>query len=118
MQALQNFNPDVKWAQGAGCLVCGTNYSELGKEAGIQGVSLDVADEFIGHFGLCYDHARECGRLAGMFFREQYDELLGAVQERLDEAIAYEAAAKEAASQAKLDKDTVVRLLGVEPSAT
>lgn len=112
-QPIANFTPNLQWfGHGAGCLICGRNYSNQGAEVGIQGVDLEVAVEMEGQLGLCYECALEVGRCVGMVRQAAGDEALAAAE---DLAVAAEAFAEQAradAAQARLDKDTVERLLG------
>lgn len=106
------FDGAIRW-QGGGCLVCGSNISRPGEAVGVQAVSLDVEDEVTGEtLGLCYTHAVEVGRTAGMVNRETVAEAASQVSDLLAEAQAAQEAARADASQARLDKDTIERLLG------
>ena len=118
------FNPNVRWAgPGAGCVLCGSNVSREGaKLDGLVGVDLEVeldldgADAFDGCIGLCWDCAVQVGRAVNMERKEVANQRLEAAEHDLALAsVAREDAAREAA-QARLDKDTVVRLLGVDES--
>lgn len=66
MLARPNFDPDARWYTGQGCMLCGSNYSPEGAEAGIQAIDFQMADRIDGNFGICYSHAREVGTLVGM----------------------------------------------------
>lgn len=107
-----NFNPDVVWYTGQGCLNCGSNQSTAGASFGAHCVDLG-ADSLDGRIGLCLDCARQVGLLAGMVAVDALDSLRDSTAEALAliEERATEAAASEA--RARLDKDTIERLLGL-----
>jgi hypothetical protein len=124
VKPITNFAPNVQWAgHGSGCVLCGRNVSKEGmKQDGLVGVDLEAeldlpdTDAVDGALGLCWDCAVQVGRAVNM-------ERKAVADERLAEADALEAAAvaildeaKQASAQARLDKDTVVRLLGVDES--
>lgn len=112
-QPIANFSADLTWfGHGAGCAVCGRNYSNQGAEAGVQGVDLEVAVEMEGQLGLCYECALEVGRCVGMVRSTVGDEQIAAAEAILAEAQVIADQNREAAAQARLDKDTVERLLG------
>lgn len=118
--AQANFNPDIKWSKGSGCLHCGGNVSTLGAKVGIQCVDLGIDDEFLGRFGLCYDCALQVALAIGFLSQHEALGVLEEARQYAERAAALEAAAAAAASQARLDRDTVERLLGsvyVEPEA-
>lgn len=123
-QPITIFDPNVAWAgPGAGCVLCGSNVSPEGvKQVGLVGVDLEVeldldgADAFDGHIGLCWDCAFQVGRCAGMELKAVADQRLEAAAHDLLWAEAAEENTKRLAAQARLDKDTVVRLLGVSES--
>ena len=109
---LPTFSGQVKWANG-GCLVCGANYNDAGKKAlGVQGVSLDVDDDLLGTFALCYSHALHVGRAVGMVPQTTVDEAAQDITSVLEKARELQEQAAADAAQARLDKDTVERLLG------
>lgn len=110
---IPNFSSNLQWfGHGAGCLVCGSNYSNQGAEVGIQGVDLEVAVEMEGQLGLCFECAIEVGRCVGMVRSSVAESQTAAAQELLAEAEAVAEQAAADAAQARLDKDTVERLLG------
>jgi hypothetical protein len=110
--ARQNFDPEATWAGGAGCLKCRSNVSELGAKAGIQCVDLGVDDDFLGRLGLCYDCAIQVALAIGYVSELEGHGLVEQAQAALIEAAEREASAAEAAAQARLDRDTVERLIG------
>lgn len=114
IEAYENFDPTVRWAGGGGvgCLVCGANTSELGAKAGKQRVDLGVADEFLGCFALCYDCAVQVALRIEYMARSDAEEQLETASQLLAAAEQLEAEAAQHASQARLDKDTVERLVG------
>lgn len=112
IEAFAKFNPEVKWAGGAGCLVCGANVSELGAKIGVQCVDLGLADEFLGRFGICYDHAIQVARVIDFVDKNAVLDLLEEARQLSENAEAMEAAAASEAAQARLDRDTVERLVG------
>ena len=114
------FAPDVSWAgPGAGCVLCGSNVSREGdKRDGLVGVDLEQEIELEGMLGLCWDCAIQVGRAVNMERKEVADQRLEAAAHDLLWAEAHAESAKRDASQAKLDKDTVVRLLGVDEPVT
>lgn len=116
--ALPTFDGTVKWFRD-GCLVCQSNISRPGEAVGIQAVSLDVEDDIDGTFVLCYTHAVEVGRAVNMVTQEAVNEKAAEVGALLEEANEALAEARSASAQARLDKDTVERLLGsvyIEPA--
>lgn len=112
-----NFDPSLKWANGAGCLKCGTNVSDLGREAGAQCIYLGAEDEFLGHFGLCYDCALQVALAIGYVSKESMLEVLEQARKLADEATELEQIAASESRQARLDKDTIERLLGWQGQA-
>lgn len=112
IEAYERFSPEVKWAGGVGCLVCNANVSELGAKHGRQCIDLGVTDEFLGSFGLCYDCAVQVALRIGYMERAEADEALAEAAQLLAGAEALEAEAARHAAQARLDKDTVERLVG------
>lgn len=112
-QPIANFDSNVTWfGHGNGCLVCGRNYTNQGHEAGVQGVDLEVAVEMEGQLGLCYECAIEVGRIVGMERVDIAQQKVDYSLELLEEAKAREERSAADAAQARLDKDTVERLLG------
>lgn len=112
------FDPNTPWAgPGAGCLLCGHNVSPEGTRLdGLVGVDLDQEIEFEGRMGLCWDCAVQVGRAVNMEHKTVADERIQEATLLLAEAeVLADLTAKDAA-QARLDKDTVVRLLGVGES--
>jgi len=106
-----NFSSQRKWAHGSGCLVCGGNHSPVAVERSApQCVDLGVADDFLGSFGLCYDHAYAVGQQIGMILESAVNERAEECAKVLDEAhdTLIEAQAERAA--ARLDLDTAERL--------
>jgi hypothetical protein len=112
IEAYERFNPEVKWAGGAGCLVCGTNVSELGAKVGKTCIDLGAEDEFLGHFGLCYDHAIQVALRIEYMSRVEADEQLAQAAQLIAGAEDLENEAARHAAQARQDKDTVERLVG------
>lgn len=112
IEAFPMFDPEVKWAGGVGCLVCHANVSELGAKHGKQRVDLGVTDEFLGAFALCYDCAVQVAVKIDYMARADAEEQLSEAAQLLDQAEALEAEAAAHATQARLDKDTVERLVG------
>jgi hypothetical protein len=110
--AQPNFDPSIKWSHGAGCLHCGSNVSELGQKVGIQCVDLGVDDAFLGRFGLCWDCAVQVALAVGYVSPDDAAESYAQASEVLCAASEAEQVALSAAAQARLDKDTVERLLG------
>lgn len=114
MQALKNFNPDLQWYTGQGCLVCGMNYTKEGEEAGIQCLDLDV-DGYDGHLGLCYNHAREVGTHVGMVGQDQLDALEAEIAHREENVHDNMETVIDVMRQAAADREVVERL--ISPSA-
>ncbi len=112
IEAFEKFDPEVKWAGGPGCLVCHSNVSELGAKAGKQRVDLGVTDEFLGAFALCYDCAVQVAVKIDYIARIDAENQLAEAAQLLSAAEEMEAQAAQLASQARLDKDTVERLIG------
>lgn len=110
--AEKNFDTNVKWYVGQGCMNCGRNISESGNILGYQCIDLGV-DEFDGRLGLCTDCAREVGRLAGMFSINEVESRAQQAADALSQAIvlANESARDRAA--AKIDRDVVERLMNL-----
>lgn len=107
-----NFASDRPWANGSGCLTCGSNVSDLGREAGVQCVDLGVDDSVLGHFGLCYDCALQVALAIGCVSKAAALETLESARALADEATQEREDVLAAAAQARLDRDTVERLLG------
>ena len=124
VKAITNFDPNVRWAgDGVGCLVCTRNVSREGaKHDGLAGVDLeaeldiDGTDKWDGFIGLCWDCAIQVGRAVNMERKADADGRLREAEDTLDTAREYALSAAENAAAARLDKDTVVRLLGVDES--
>jgi hypothetical protein len=115
--ARRNFDSSIKWARPPGCLHCGSNVSDLGKAVGTQCVDLGVDDPFLGRFGLCYDCAVQVALAIGFTSQASVDQAIAEINQAF---VASEAKAEQAAAdaaQARLDKDTVERLLGSVYSA-
>jgi hypothetical protein len=112
IEAFEKFDPEVRWAGGFGCLVCNTNVSELGAKHGAQCIDLGVEDDFLGHFGLCYDCAVQVALRVDYMARSDAEEQLAEAAQLLSAAESLEAEAARTAAQARLDKDTVERLIG------
>ncbi len=109
---LETFPGHVVYFGGAGCLICGSNYTNEGAKVGIQGVSLEVEVEMEGALALCYDCAFQVGRAIGMETTNVTQQKVDYSLELLEEAKARETQAAADAAQARLDKDTVERLIG------
>lgn len=112
MIAVKNFTSELVWYNGSGCVVCGSNYSDLGAEFGVQGVDLNVSLDGTGEsLGLCFTHAREAGHLVGMVPADA----LAAIEEAASLTYEASAAMKEEAlaaqEQAAADRAAVLRLL-------
>ncbi len=112
IQPFFNFNPEVRWANGAGCLTCGSNTSELGREAGVQAVYLGVSDPVLGEYGLCYDCALQVALAAGCVPRTEALAVLEDARRIADGATQDDEGVLAAAAQARLDRDVVERLIG------
>lgn len=110
MRALPNFESDIKWYTGAGCLICGSNSSPQGQEAGIQGVDFEVDDQF-GRLGVCYSHARELGHLVGMVDKANLDAVVDSAETTFSAASDQLAEAEARLVEAKTERETVARLL-------
>jgi hypothetical protein len=110
--ARDNFSPDILWAGGSGCLVCGSNVSAEGDKVGIRCIDLGVDDEFLGRFGLCYDCGIQVARVIGFVSKDSIAAQLADAEGKAAEAHATLIAAQAETAQARLDKDTVERLLG------
>lgn len=112
ISALPIFNPDIKWAGRAGCLVCGSNVSELGAKEDRQCIDLGVDDEFLGRFGLCFDCALQVARVIDFVSKDSVLGVLEDARALADEAANAEAQAAAIHARIKLDKDTIERLMG------
>jgi hypothetical protein len=110
--AHHNFDSTVKWAKGSGCLACGSNVSTLGAEVGVQCISLGARDDFLGHFGLCYDCGLQVARVLHCVPRSEAVEILEQARQIADEATTESEEVLAAAAQARIDRDVVERLVG------
>lgn len=108
----RNFNPEVKWANGSGCLACGSNVSELGAKVGIQCVDLGTEDAFLGRFGLCHDCGIQVALVVGYTSKAEALEVLENARRLADEATTESEEILAAAAQARIDRDVVERLVG------
>lgn len=106
------FDSSQKWANGAGCLKCGSNVSELGAAAGVQCVDLGVSDSVLGNFALCYDCAAQVALAIGCVPKKDVIATLEEARALADEATTEREDVLAAAAQARLDRDIVERLLG------
>ena len=106
------FNPEIPWANGAGCLKCGSNYSDLGAKAGVHCVDLGVQDGVIGNFALCYDCALQVALAIDCVPKADVLAVVEEARALADEATTQSDEILAAAAQARLDRDVVERLLG------
>lgn len=110
MIARDNFPSDVKWYNGAGCMICGSNYSEGGEKIGVQAVDFEMDDPF-GRLGLCFSHAREAGRLVNMLPSEDAEAAMSEAQALHEQAVAEMEAADVVRQAAAEDLAVVERLV-------
>jgi len=118
------FDPNVQWAgHGAGCVLCGSNVSKQGaKQDGLAGVDLEAeldlpnTDAVDGALALCWDCAVQVGRAVNMEHKSVAEAKFEEARQMLTLADEARGEAAASAAQARLDKDTVVRLLGVDES--
>ena len=106
------FNPEIPWANGAGCLKCGANVSDLGAKAGVQCVDLGVQDSVIGNFALCYDCALQVALAIDCVPKRDVLAVVEEARALADEATTQSEEILAAAAQSRLDRDVVERLLG------
>ena len=107
------FDGQIPWANGSGCVTCGSNFDNVGVETvGYHGVDLGDEIENEGALALCYSCAVQVGLAAGMLSSAVFNEKVAEIQGIYDEALGAAEAAKIDAAQARLDKDVVERLLG------
>lgn len=109
------FDGSLPWAgPGSGCVKCGSNFDNVGIETvGFHGVDLGAEIEMEGGLALCYSCAVQVGLSAGMLSSSVFNERVAEIQAIYEEGIEAAETAKADAAQARLDKDTVERLLGV-----
>lgn len=107
-----NFDSEIKWATGSGCLTCGSNVSDLGAEHGIQCVDLGLVDPFLGAFALCYDCALQVARVVDCAPRSETLKVLEEARALADEATNEDEEIRALAAQARIDRDVVERLVG------
>lgn len=98
------FHAGVKYYNGAGCLVCGTNIGPC--------IDLGVEDAIDGAIVLCEDHARECGVFAGMVQESELGRVRAECEARLEQASADRLAAVREREEAAKDREVVERILG------
>lgn len=110
MIARDNFAADVKWYTGAGCIICGSNYSQQGADAGIQAIDFEM-DDIQGRIGICYSHAREIGVLVGMVDKRHLDEVMETATKTYEQSGELRVEAENLRNEAAADRAVVERLL-------
>ena len=120
VKPITNFAAELTWAgPGVGCVLCGSNVSREGaKQDGLVGVDLEASIEVDGMLGLCWDCAIQVGRAVNMERKAVADERISAAEEMVAKASELAQSTAQDASQARLDRDTVVRLLGIVESVS
>lgn len=98
------FHAGVRYYNGAGCLVCGTNLGPC--------IDLGVEDAIDGAIVLCEDHARECGVFAGMESRAELDKVRDDAAVALERASEDRLAAAREREAAAADREVVERIVG------
>lgn len=110
--AVPIFDPNIPYAGAPGCLVCHSNVSTEGQKVGTQAVDLGTGDEFLGAYALCFDCAIQVARAIRYVSMPEVLDLLEEARQLSENAELNEAAAAAEAAQARLDRDTVERLVG------